>query len=193
MNYEIQPEIWKDIKDYEDLYQISNLGNVERLPAKVIYRGDAIRNHKGCLLKPNILSNGYKYQDLSKDGIRKRYLVHRLVAIAFVPNPENKPEVNHKYGDKLDNRATELEWSTRAENNLHSFRVLGRAPVKNMLGKKGRLHHLSKPVVCINTSQQFECLTEAARELKIGRTTIREVLAGRRADINGLKFNYINQ
>lgn len=96
-------EIWKPINGYEFLYKISNLGNVLSL-----------RTNK--LLKQNMNTSGYFAVQLCKDGKRKSYLVHRLVAEHFINNPKRCPEVNHKDEDKSNNVVDNLEWCTRKYN-----------------------------------------------------------------------------
>lgn len=101
-------EIWKDIIGFESLYEVSNYGQ--------------IRNVKTLrILKFHLETKGYLGISLRKNNKSKRFAVHRLVAIAFIPNPENKPEVNHKDGDKQNNRVDNLEWATAKENTNHSI------------------------------------------------------------------------
>lgn len=107
-------EIWKDIKDYEGLYQVSNLGRIKSFPRN----GTQTNNIKILMLK---LNHKYYHVTLSKDNERIDKLVHRLVAEAFIPNPENKPQVNHKDGNKLNNNVNNLEWNTCVENVQHSI------------------------------------------------------------------------
>ena len=113
-------EIWKDIKDYEGLYQISNYGNVKSLPKeRRNRRGIYIQKEK--LLSLTNTSTGYKKVELVKDGKRKGFKVHRLVAQAFIPNPDEKPQVNHIDGDKTNNYVDNLEWATASENSIHAY------------------------------------------------------------------------
>ena len=99
---------------------VSNLGNVMTVGGR---RGSSPMS----LLKQNQgVTAPYKFVILRKDGRSLQVMVHRLVALAFIPNPENKAEVNHKDGNKHNNHADNLEWVTRSENLLHSYRVLGR-------------------------------------------------------------------
>ena len=99
-------EEWRAVKGYEGIYQISSLGR--------------IRNFYGRILKPETARNGYKRITLWD---RKKYQIHRLVAIAFIPNPENKETVNHKNGVKTDNRVENLEWNTWSENSKHAYAI----------------------------------------------------------------------
>lgn len=122
-------EIWKDIAGYESLYQVSNLGIVKRLQGKscLIQR----------ILKNKIKKNGYLYLCLCKDGKVIHFHVHRLVAAAFIPNPENKPDVNHLNCIKADNTVHNLEWCTKSENAIHAL--------KNIVYKRNSLCGVNHP------------------------------------------------
>ena len=114
-------EIWEDIEGYEGLYQVSNLGRVKSLDRYVKARSHSKEFKKGKILKPRISQKGYLTVLLCKDNIGKEYRIHRLVALAFIPNPENKLEVNHIDGKKQNNCVDNLEWNTRSENIKHAF------------------------------------------------------------------------
>lgn len=116
-------EQWKDILGYEEYYEVSNLGRVrskERILPHNINDGNYVK-------KPKILKTqekkGYEFVAICIDGVRKALPVHRLVAKAFLPNPENKPQVNHIDGNKLNNRLDNLEWATAKENVDHAVRT----------------------------------------------------------------------
>ncbi len=97
-------EIWKDIKNYEGIYQVSNYGNVKRL------YGKGARYER--IIKPNTTNKNYYFVVLCKNGIRNYCRVHRLVAETFIPNPDNLPCVNHKDENKQNNNVENLEWCT---------------------------------------------------------------------------------
>lgn len=108
-------EVWKDIEGYEGKYQISNLGNVKSLPKKCGFRQD-----NGRLLKPFTNHWGYKLFTLSKDNKAKHFSAHILVAKAFIPNPDLKPQVDHINRDRSDNRVENLRWATVSENGSNT-------------------------------------------------------------------------
>lgn len=102
-------EIWKDIIGYEGLYQVSNLGRVKSMA----------RNKDGKVMRPDKIRSGYMRATLQRDKDRKRFLVHRLVATAFIGCPDESMDINHKNSIKDDNRIENLEWVTRKENIAH--------------------------------------------------------------------------
>jgi len=115
-------EEWRDVNGYEELYQVSDRGRVKR-----VARGHG--THPGRILRPGQHRNGYLTVMLYRDGKQARVYVHRLVAVAFHgPAPEGC-EVNHRNGDKHDNRTENLEWMTKSENHKHAYRVLGQEPI----------------------------------------------------------------
>lgn len=117
-------EVWKDVIGYEGIYQVSNTGEVKRIGTYKNQHGKEWTSNK--ILKPATKSNGYMFVGLSKDNKVSSKHIHRLVAEAFIPNPFNKPTVNHKDGNKSNNTVENLEWVTYLENNMHSIKVLKR-------------------------------------------------------------------
>ena len=120
----IQDEVWKDVEGYEGLYQISNFGNVKSLARIVHSEKRSDYKIKEKILKQSDTTTGYKKVELHKGNEkRKSFKVHRLVAQAFIPNPENKLEVNHIDGNKHNNNVNNLEWVTSSENKIHAFKM----------------------------------------------------------------------
>lgn len=155
-------EVWKYIKGYEGLYQVSSWGRVKRV-------------NTGRILKTIIGKDGYIQINLCKHGIQTRYKVHRLVAQAFIPNPQNKPQVNHIDEDKENNHVENLEWVTNQENMLH-----------NDLYKRC-VKHAKKPVICLETNEKFESITQLSKYLKLGISTVSEKIKYNKP-INGLHY-----
>lgn len=114
-------EIYKDIPEYKGIYQVSNLGNIKSVARSYTNSKGKTYNIKERILKLTI-SNGYYSVTLNNKG-KKRFTVHRLVALAFIENPSNKDEVNHIDGNKLNNCYKNLEWCTKSENTLHAYRT----------------------------------------------------------------------
>jgi hypothetical protein len=110
---------WRAVKDYEGLYEVSNTGLVKALEKRVD-RGKCHRTWLAHYKAYNKDANGYFRVSLSKSGVNKTHKVHRLVATAFIPNPDNLPCVNHIDGDKTNNKISNLEWCTHSENLKHA-------------------------------------------------------------------------
>ena len=120
---------WRPVTGFEGYYEVSNLGDVRSVEREV--REDAPRVLAGRVRKPHVTPFGYLRLQLTREAAKTNVFVHRLVADAFVPKVEGKPEVNHKDGDKLNNRAENLEWATRSENNQHAYETgLNRSQAK---------------------------------------------------------------
>lgn len=175
-------QIWKDIEGYKGHYQISNYGNVRSL------KKDAFLM-KGAYLK------GYKIISLWKNGIGKMFRIHRLVAAAFIPNPENKPCIDHIDGDRANNHADNLRWVTYMENNNNPItkKRLSENNAKNMQGKKGALHPNSKPIrmmkngICLKIYQSIHL----AKKDGFNDTLIIRCCKGRMKKHKGYNWEYI--
>ena len=145
-------EVWRDIEGYEGKYQVSNKGRIKSLN----YR----RTGKEWVLKPKKRKDGYLMVRLNKEGKEKGYLIHRLVARAFIPNTENYSEINHKDEDKANNAANNLEWCDRSYNNNFGTR-------NEKVGKSN-----GKPVMCVETNITYLSAHEAQRKTGIDASGI---------------------
>lgn len=168
-------EIWKDIEGYEGLYQVSNLGRVKSLRYKRILRGWL---DKQC----------YAYVHIKN----KPYKVHRLVAQAFIPNPDNKPYIDHINTIKTDNRVENLRWVTPKENSNNP--LTRRKNSLSKLGKYGKEARKSIPVIQLSLDDKFirewECGLQVQREAGIWCSHIMDCCKGKRKTTGGFKWIY---
>lgn len=163
-------EIWKDIKDYENFYQVSNLGNVRSLDRVLNNRfGKYIK--KGTLMTVNN-SNRYPMVLLFINWKFKCVKIHRLVAEAFIPNPNNKPEVNHINGIRTDNRVENLEWVTRCENMQHAKKNGLRPDFKGENNPASILDHKKVFEIRNRYSSEKISMRKLAKEYNVCATTI---------------------
>lgn len=167
-------EIWKDIQDYEELYQVSNLGRIKSLKRtfKIYNRFSALSNInvKEKIKKLTKDKNGYLIVSISKNGYEKKCKVHRLVAQTFVPNPNRYNEINHIDGNKRNNNVSNLEWCTRNKNMKHASETNLMKPI---LGQK---NPLSKAVIQydknMNKIAEYGSINEAGRKTGYGSQNI---------------------
>ena len=134
IDYNTEKEVWKDVKDYEGYYQISNHGNFRSVDRLVERSDGTTARYKGKEIMGSVNNLGYRRFTLSKDGKATKELAHRLVGKHFVPNPHEFEEINHIDENKLNNKADNLEWCTRWHNLTHGSRL------KNMSYKVRRTH-----------------------------------------------------
>lgn len=113
-------EVWASVKGFEGQYEVSNIGNIRSIDRYVDHYKGGKRLYKGTSKNVRLNRYGYLRCNLKDSGKRYDFSVHRLVALAFIPNPENKEQVNHINGIKTDNRVENLEWCTSSENNIHA-------------------------------------------------------------------------
>ena len=115
-------EIWKDVPNYDDRYQASNMGKIRSKTRKTQF-GRGWRIYESQIMTPQEDKDGYYKVALAKDGRKKRFFVHRLVAMTFLGIDSERTVVNHKDGNKQNNNLSNLEWVTPSENTLHAFRT----------------------------------------------------------------------
>ena len=149
-------EEWRDIKGYEGLYQVSNLGRVKSTK----FNKEIIMKQKEC--------RGYKRIGLRKNGEKQKfYSIHRLVAEAFIPNENELPCINHNDENKTNNKVENLEWCSYEYNANYGTRVK-RLREANIGGK----NPYSKKVICVTTGEEFDCMTDASKKYNANITSI---------------------
>lgn len=162
-------EIWKDIPQYEGLYQVSNFGRVKSVER---YK----QNHNSLQLIPekikaqSVKPNGYQVVNLYKNNKGRNEYVHRLVAMAFIPNPDNLPQVNHKDEDKANNVVDNLEWCTNTYNQQYGTKLKRQGETLLLNGKTSTLI-----VKCDLDGNELDCyqsMRQAERENGLGNGTI---------------------
>lgn len=171
----VHQEIWKDIKGYEGLYQISNLGRVKSLP-----RNGTIKTKR--IIKYELDKYGYP-QVILNNKKHKCFRVHRLVAEAFILNPQNKSTVNHIDGNKTNNKVSNLEWNTVKENNDHALKT----GLQRFTGNKINQFSLDKKFIKKWNSQR-----EIERNLKINHSNLKLACIGKYKQCNGFIWRYAN-
>lgn len=202
---------WVPIVGYEGLYEVSSQGDVRSIDRLETTKGNYLKKRRGVSLKPGKV-RGYNRVSLCKNGCIKQISVHRLVAEAFIPNPDNKPCINHKNAIKSDNRVENLEWCTHSENTLHAIEnglYIPLPPIKKgdkhktstkekmsvvMMGHTTSKETRSKiakslgiTIRCIEDDIKFDSLEEAGDYYGISKGTFhRKFHAGK--EINGKNF-----
>jgi hypothetical protein len=159
---------WKPIPNYENLYEISSLGEIKSL-----------YNKQSKILKQGIGSKGYKNITLCKNGKQTTFNVHRLVALVFLPNPNNLPCVNHKDENKLNNDASNLEWCSYYHNNVYGSRLTKSAT------------KISVPVMCVETNKTYSSASAVQRETGICQSHISQCCNGKRKTAGGYHWKFV--
>lgn len=156
--------MWKDIKGYEGHYQVSDDGRVRSLKSK-----------EPLVMKPHPAGRGYETVCLCKNGNAKHAYIHRLVAEIFLENPENKPTVNHKDGNRLNNHVDNLEFMTYSENNQHAY--------DHEIHDRGERHYRARltetDVAYIKAQGKFTTFQKIADQFGVSKATIRDILVGK--------------
>lgn len=177
-------EIWKDILGHEGSYQVSNLGRVRSLDREC-WNGHVFFVKKGRVLKQKLSTSGYMRVCIGRNNDE---YVHRLVAAAFHPNPDNLPQVNHKDENKLNNNANNLEWCTPLYNMHYGNAVTVREE------KIKRTHIVNmKPIINLDTGDIYESVTLAAKKIGVHYMSISNCIRGKTKRAGGYRFAYYKE
>ena len=198
-------EEWRPLVGYEGLYEVSNRGNMKSLERTVWDNRGYYRTVPERILKPMKDSSGYLQVKLWKDGKAKKYLVHRLVAEAFIPNPDNLPQINHIDENKQNNCMDNLEWCSRSYNMTYNGRAnkVGKKVAEKLRGRKLSEETIkkiaekkSKPVYSINKVSglitYWNSAKEAGKVLDIDQGSITRCCQGKLKSCGGFYWMYAN-
>jgi hypothetical protein len=183
-------EVWKKIKGTEHDLEVSSKGNVRGFNVPIGNRW-GLNLLKDKTYKQSKTQYGYScVRIIMKGNINKRYFVHRLVAEAFIPNPENKPQVNHINSNKRDNRIENLEWVNNSENQLHAY---SNGKVGAYKGKFGKDHNQSKPVLCLKdvVVLEFENISRASEYLNVSVQAVSQAIRFSNRKCKGFNLMYL--
>ena len=198
-----ESEEWRSIDGYEGYYQVSSLGRVKSLSRLANFNG-GIGLRKGKILKPGVVTDGYLQVILCKDGKRTKFLVHRLVGMAFQDicgQYMEVLEIDHRNTNRTDNRAVNLHWVTRKENQNNPLTRQCKSNLRKgekhpMWGKFGKSNPNSVPIIQMdrqgNFLAEFDGLHDAARKLNIYQGNISSALNGRYKTAGGYIWKYKN-
>ena len=183
-------EEWRDFEGYEGYYQISGDGRVRSIDRVVIGADGKTYHYKSRILKQVKARDGYMAVQLFRDSRCKTYKIHRMVALTFIPNPNNKPEVNHIDGDKSNNHASNLEWCTRSENIKHAVDHGLNSPIKAIEATKKKVEQIDSEG---NTVKRWDTMTDAANEMGVHISNVSSCCHGRLKSTGGYSFRFTKE
>lgn len=163
-------EIWKDLTEFEGLYQVSNTGFIKSMPRQ---------GSRGGIMKGYIDKKGYIVITLRKDGHQWSKKLHRLIAQEFLPNPKNLSEINHKDENKLNNHIDNLEWCTTQYNNNYGTRT------------ERASKHCGKPIICVETGERYQGAKWAGQVLNLDPSGITKACKNPNRTVGGYHWKYI--
>lgn len=184
-------EIWKDIKRYENIYQISNLGryrSLDRYESHMVNGKEVRRLIKGIIREGTLNKDGYLQVGLSRNGKQETKCIHQLVAEAFIPNPNNLPDINHKDENKQNNCISNLEWCDKGYNNAYGTRT--ERASKKQINRKDCSKVILQYDLDGNFIKEWSSTMEIERQLGYYHNNISKSCKGKYNNAYGYKWSY---
>lgn len=191
-----EEETWKDVVGYENLYEVSSFGRIKSKGKTVTYSQGKMVEYPSVIRKIEVHKlNGYCYIGFRLNKKSSKHRVHRLVAIAFIPNPKNLPQINHKDFNKTNNHVGNLEWCDAFHNQQHAQIKPNRKFQRHRLGMSGDKSVHSKPVLCFKDKvfiKEYVSATFAMKDTQVHQSKISAVCLGKRKSAGGYIWKFKN-
>lgn len=174
----MQKEIWRDAKCINDFYEVSNFGRIRSKDRIIVYSNNSTHFHKGRVLKQMNHPAGYKFVSIRVKGISKSFFIHRVVGLTFINNIHNKPQINHKDGNKANNNLYNLEWCNPSENGIHAYKT---GLSKKQIGENASQSKLKNKDV-INIKYLYNkgiSQGKIAKRYNINQTSVHNIVKGK--------------
>lgn len=185
----MENEIWKDVPGYAGIYQVSNLGRVKSLSRLVYRKNGQIAKIKGRILSHGTDRYGYHIVVLC-NGKKETKTVHRIVAMAFIENAYNLPEIDHKDGNRGNNKVENLRWVTRKENANNPISKLRYSQTAKKIRNYEVLMRAVKQIRDGKVIAEYKSMREAERQTKISHSSIKKVIVGKLKNAGGFQWEY---
>lgn len=185
----MENEIWKDIPGYVGIYQVSNYGRIKSLSRLIYRKNGQISKTQGKILSPGIDKYGY-YIVVLCNGKKETKTVHRIVALAFINNPNNLPEIDHKDGNRKNNKVENLRWVTRKENANNPISKLRYSHAAKQIKNYKYLMQSVRQIKDGKVIAEYESMREAERQTNIAHSSIKKAINGKLKNAGGFQWEY---
>lgn len=185
----MENEIWKDVPGYVGIYQVSNYGRIKSLSRHIYRKNGQISKLQEKILSPGIDKYGY-YIVVLCNGKKETKTIHRIVALSFINNPNNLPEIDHKDGNRKNNKVENLRWVTRKENANNPISILRYSHTAKQIQNYKYLMKSVKQIKDGKVIAEYESMRDAERKTKIAHSSIKKTITGKLKNAGGFQWEY---